>query len=380
MLIRGIKKKNSGTVYNITPAIVASGVSAMCDRWLRFDPANRKGLIIKGGTALMQSNGGIKYYKDDTRIDLSSQLSSVGANYFVYLQDDGTITVSTSGSGSGVKIGRFHTLCVYAGTMTMIAPSNDLAVGGDYLVKPYNAERDPDFYALYNKRITAVTTQEYYDVATMAHPLSGYQAGDILPESIFCLTFYPDCLVEDAMVYDRGADRCVDVYLQSGKGHATRSAYGATHTVSRQQPNHASDYNLVGKRLLNDHEFASMALGSNEATNIVGSSDKGTVGGHSDTNGRRMISAIGVEEACGYLWQWLNDIPTVTNTGDYTAWANADGNGSFGKNYWMPHGLRAGGHWYNATDCCSRSRNSSSVRSAVSAYFGGRGSSRVKRG
>jgi hypothetical protein len=249
-----------------------------------------------------------------------------------------------------------------------------MKAGDLYLVKSYNQSDDSDLYEFYNKAVTAVTVQAQYDVITMEHPLSGFQACDILPESVFCLGFEPDCMTEDAMVYDKDTGRFIDIYLQSGKGFATTSKYNATHAVSRQAGNHAEDFRMVGKRLLRDYEFTSAALGSNERTAIVGASDKTTVGGHTDTSGRRMISAIGCEEMCGYLWQWLDEIAPVGGS----SFAATDGHASFGQEYGTPYGLLAGGAWDRSSSCGSRSRNSGDVRSHVSAYIGGRGSSRVK--
>lgn len=353
-----------------------SGIS----RWLRFNPLNKKGLIIKAGTSIKLSNGDYAYYEEDTQVNLSSQLGTVGADYLLYINDDLTFSASKTERNSGVKIGRFHTLCVDAGTnLTMkapAAPSSGLTAGDPYLVKPYREDEDKDFHDFYNVTISGVTVQSYYDLVTMAHPLAGFAAGDILPESVFCNTFKPNTLFEDAMVYDKTTDKVIDVYLQSGMGHGTRSAYNQNHTVSRQAWNHMGDMLAVGKQLLSDHEFTSAALGSNEATNIAGGADVTKVGGHTDSAGRRMISAIGCEEMCGYLWQWLRDLPG--NNGS-TTWAAKDGNGSFGQEYFEDYVLLAGGSWSNAAHCGSRGRHSSDVRSLVGASVGGRGSSQVIR-
>lgn len=358
----------------------ASRVAAVRSRWLRFDPSNRKGLVILGGTYLKQANGIWKVWDSDTQIDLTSDLGSVGTDYFVWLLNDGTVTAATTQPSNSVKIGRFHTLCVNAGTMTMIAPdapSSGRTVGGNFLVKAYRQDKDPDFYGFYNKEITGVTVQTYYDKITCAHPLSGFTAGDILPESVFCLTWYPDCLVEDAMVYDRDTDRCVDIYLQSGKGSVTRSAYNATHSVNRQPINHQGDMRQVGKRLLRDCEFSSAALGSNERTNITGSADKTTVGGHVDTANRRMISAIGCEECCGYIFQWLDELGPVGN--NTSGWAtNKDGHDTFGQLYGEPFVLRAGGAWGDGAHCGSRSRVASGMSSGTGGDCGGRGSCAIR--
>ena len=345
-------------------------------RWLRFDPTNRKGLVIKAGVNILKTNGDYAKFNTDTQIDLTSQLGTAGVDYFLYLNDDDSFTASTTVQNTGVKIGRFHTLCAAAGTMNMIAPSSGLAVNGYFLVKAYREDTDPDFYAFYHKQISAVSAKAQYDVVTIPHPLSGFAAGDILPESVWCLTWHPECLYEDAMVYDADTGRAIDIYLQSGKSQNTRSAYNATHTVSRSPWNHQEDMRCVGKRLLRDCEFTSAALGSNERTNITGSADKTYVGGHVDTANRRMISAIGCEEMCGYLQQWLDELGP---TGGSSWNSNTDGSDSFGQNYGVPYVLLAGGAWNAGSYCGSRCRYAPASRSDVSAYSGGRGSSRVYR-
>ena len=354
-------------------------VSTM-DRWLRFDPDNKKGLIIKGNTYIRNSQGNYVAFYTDTAIDLTSSISTNGADYFVNMADNGTITASTSKFSTGVTIGRFHTLCVAAGTISMIAPASPnsgLTTNSYYLIKSYSETDDPDFYSFYRKKVTAISANaSHYDVVTMSHPLSGFAAGSILPESVFCLTFHPECLVEDAMVYDKDTNRAIDIYLQSGTAQNTRSKYNATHTVSRTSYNHAEDYRSVGKRLLLDNEFTSAALGSNECTGINGAADATYVGGHKDTNNRRMISAIGCEEMCGYLWQWLADLVGNITTNQ---WLITDGRGSFGQEYWQPYVLKAGGCWTVGVQCGSRARASANVRSAVIADSGGRGSSRMSR-
>lgn len=345
------------------------------ERWLRFDSSNRKGLIIKAGTSIRNSQGNYIDFDSDTSVDLTSVITTAGEDYYVYMLDDGSITASLTSAtapSNSVRIGRFHSLCVAVGTCTMIVPPSGIAVGSNYLVKSYRQDEDLDFFNLYNKSVTATGANN----ETLAHPLSGFEAGAILPESVMCLSFHSGSLFDDGQVYDKDIDAFIDIYLQSGIGLNTRSKYGATHTVSRTQGNHMVDMRQVGKKLLSDGEFESASIGSNQATNIQGSADKGTVGGHVDTANRRMISAIGAEEMCGYLWQWTRD---VSSTGG-SSWAATDGNGSFGQEYGTPFVLLAGGRWGNGSNCGSRSRGSDLVRSRVVANIGGRGLSRVVRG
>ncbi len=144
-------------------------------------------------------------------------------------------------------------------------------------------------------------------VGTIAtHPLTDFLAGDILPESIWDLSFRPVCSPE-GMAYDLKSGIWVDLYLQSGVAGAATSVNGATIADTRTWLDVVDDMGAVGKRLLTDTEFQLAATGSNEKTNITGSVDPVTTGGHVDTAGRRMISNIGLEDACGVMWQWLQD-------------------------------------------------------------------------
>ena len=359
-------------------------VTAKTPRWLRFDfsAANKQTLKIAADTHIRVGNT-VVHFDTDTSFDLSeainAETSPNGKDWYVFLDANGNVTCSlTKNEADGKKrIGQFHTLCADAGSsLTGIVPTELTTTDNNFLIKQYNEEEDPDFYAFYNKPITAITTGTYYNVGTVAHPLSGFGANDILPESVWCLTFHPACASYDGMVYDRDCDIAVDIYLQSGKGKATRSAFGATHTVSRQQWNHEEDMRAVGKRLLKDHEFTSIASGSNERTNIQGSSDKTTVGGHVDTNGRRMISFIGCEECCGYLIQWLDEL---CGTKEVSGVSDNDGQGSFGQQSWDNSCLTAGGQWRNSTACGSRSRSAGTLRSNSIQVIGGRGSAGVIR-
>ncbi|WP_375617378.1 MULTISPECIES: hypothetical protein [unclassified Bartonella] len=192
-----------------------------------------------------------------------------GKNYYVYVvpKDDSIQSVVSQNAtypdgytaDNSVKIGGFHTLCADVGVI-------------------------------------------------IDHPLSGYQAGDILPHSVWCLNHRPHSSPE-GMVYDPSTDIWVDIYLQSGMGENTRSAYGTPITTNRTYTDHLSDMMRVKKSFLNDTEFASAMYGSNEKTNIQGKkapSPKSS-GGHVDTANRRMISHIGCEDGCGYVSQFLSE-------------------------------------------------------------------------
>jgi hypothetical protein len=205
------------------------------------------------------------------------------------------------------------------------------------------------------------------------HPLSGYAAGDILPASFWCLTHRPYPANPEGMVYVEPLDIWVDIYLQSGTGTQTKSVYGATITDTRTYMDHVDDMAAVGKGFLNDEEFQIAGEGSNQKTNIAGSADPVTTGGHSDTAGRRMITRYGIEDIAGAMWQWITGGGWMS---DGTAWST-DWPGGKGEVYGSgKDGLLAGGYWGNAAYCGSRCRYTNHARSYTSTYFGGRGRAR----
>ncbi len=206
------------------------------------------------------------------------------------------------------------------------------------------------------------------------HPLSGFVTGDILPLSVWDLLHRPKTASPEGMVWSESANIWVDIYLQSGTGSTTASAYGATITDTRTWMDHVDDLGAVGKRLLDDGEFQKIAAGGNEKTNIQGSTDPGTTGGHVDTAGRRMISSIGCEDCAGVMYQWLSD---QSYRSDGTTWSWKDLPGEKGNIYTQgTYGdvkLRAGGAWANGAYCGSRCRYASVYRWVASSDDGARG-------
>ena len=198
------------------------------------------------------------------------------------------------------------------------------------------------------------------------HELSDFAAGDILPQSIWDL-HHRSSGTQDGTVYDPHSRLWVDIYLASWSGSRMESIDGGTIADGASSP-HFHWYNFVelfgyeGKRLPRQDEFIRFTRGSNQETNISGSSDPGTTTGHTDTAGRRMISDIGVEDACGVMWQWglensadkawsgFNPADTSGDGGTY------DGQNSIarGEGFDQPNRPRFGGSWNNGAECGSR--------------------------
>lgn len=355
------------------------------NRGIIFDSTNRHGLVIKKGwewTIYDENDNPVNYqFTADTHIDLGTL--TAGKAYTVQASVNSvtkafSFTADATGAVTERTIAWFDTLCVNAGdalTATIPADPGSLNVGDFTLVKcvPENS----DFYDFYNKKVIAVTRNSIYDTVTVEHTLRGFNAGDILPESVWCTTFRPYAN-PNGMVYDPETGMAIDIYLQSGKGRNTKSVYGGTTTRSRQYENRQADMRAVGKLLISDSEFTSAALGSNEKTNIAGSAETSivTTGGHVDTASRRMVSFIGAEDMCGSLWHWLRDV-SANNGSGITAY---DGVGSFGQTNGTILALLAGGTWAHGAYSGSRCRFANATRSDTNTSFGGRGVSHIVRG
>jgi len=321
-----------------------------CLSWVKqFIQFNdRKKIRIKKGTFIALQNAAIdvRYYKVDADVDVdvttlldTGSTLTAGKDYYVYLVPSGSTVAlkvslnSTYPTGYAAnntrKIGGFHTECVNVGTIS-------------------------------------------------GHTLSTWLAGDILPASVWCLLHRPVASPE-GMVYIDMLDCWVDIYLQSGQDLTTASAFGATVKDTRPWSDHCEDLFKVGKTLLSDSEFAIAMEGSNQKTAIFGSASPTpkTSGGHLDTASRRMVSNYGIEEGCGFLYQWL-DHPSANGGTGYT---NHDAiAGAKGQLYGASYAMLAGGDWDRGASCGSRFRNANSGRATAYASVGGRGRSWPKKG
>ncbi|WP_375664747.1 MULTISPECIES: alanine-zipper protein [unclassified Bartonella] len=277
------------------------------NRILEDDPENRKGLVINNGACFRFYHGGENggrylFYRvpGRGRMTFDKDLEA-GKDYYIYLiptltnNNEISFEISqnpTAPDGytedTSKKIGGFHTLCADVG--------------------------------------------EIED-----HPLSGYQAGDILPDSVWCLNHRPRSDPE-GMVYDPWKNIWVDIYLQSGTDENTKSAYGVPITTNRSYSDHHVDFSSVNKRFLTSDEFASCMCGINSGTSIIGNKAPSpkTSGGHVDTENRRMISYIGCEDGCGYVWQFLSGCYPVTkwHTGEKGSSLRVDVNVMLGGGDW----------------------------------------------
>lgn len=273
--------------------------------------------------------------------------------------------------------------------------SNWDSVATDYTIAANRAGKDFYIYAVPGKFLlsanstvpTGYTTSSSrkiggfhclcLSVGTISgHDLSGFLTGDILPASIWDLNFRSSGL-QNGMAYIAPLDSWWMIYLQSNTGASTGSVFGATITNNRNWMDFVDDLGAVGLRLPTDAEFQIASDGSNQQTNIAGSADPVTTGGHVDTSSRRMISSYGLEDCCGVVWQWLSDQSYQNDVAYSATFGYYSLPGSKGQLYRQSTTgdvkLLAGGGWSDVTYCGSRSRTANSARWYTYAYFGARG-------
>ena len=148
------------------------------------------------------------------------------------------------------------------------------------------------------------------------HPLSGWATGSILPATVWDLFHRPASSTE-GMFYAMG--KWCSIYLASWDGSKLVSKYGGQIADGSSSVTISGETGFSGEALaeyatyvhctlLSREYFMGIAEGSNQRTNIQGSKDYGTAGGHYDTAGRRMLSSYGAEDCCGFMWQWTSDL------------------------------------------------------------------------
>lgn len=219
------------------------------------------------------------------------------------------------------------------------------------------------------------------DVGTIdGHTLSGYVTGDILPASIWDLLHRPKGDSE-GLAYDEVSECWLSIYHLSWDGTKLVSVYNgviADGTSTKKWHGEAFIEQLMNQkmRLPWRHEFQMAAKGSNEGTSIKNAADPNTTGGHVDSNNRRMISNIGLEDCCGCSWQWAMDLGFAGGS----AWNDSVYNSSvdsqrYGQSYGTLYRLRLGAGWYSGSCCGSRCVACDGGSSSVFSHYSARGAS-----
>lgn len=212
------------------------------------------------------------------------------------------------------------------------------------------------------------------------HTLSGYVTGDILPATRWDLLHRPKGDSE-GLAYDEVSECWLSIYQLSWDGTKLVSVYNgviADGASTKKWHGEAFIEQLMNQkmRLPWRHEFQMAAKGSNEGTPIKNAADPNTTGSHVDSNNRRMISNIGLEDCCGCSWQWAMDLGFAGGSewGDSVYNSNVDSQ-RYGQSYGTLYRLLLGARWYNGSACGSRSVNCANGSSSFTSNASARGAS-----
>ena len=296
---------------------------------------------------------------DSTETDYTVAENRAGKDFYIYAVDDkvtksvhivlsANSTVPTGYTeSSSRKIGGFHCLCADVGTPTWRNPAT---------------------------------------LKDEAHWLSGYVKGDILPYSVWDLLHRAESSNE-GMVYSPETHMWYDIYLASWDGSKLVSEYGGvTADGASSKPFHGEMFaecaGQISKELISRDEFIVVAKGSNERTAIHGSADAGTTGGHVDTANRRMISNIGLEDCCGFLWQWCRQSGGGNGSSEWNNSVSATpidtAAGVYGQSYGTYYRTLVGRSWKNSSQIGSRRVSNNCPSGNVQTFLGGRLSARER--
>lgn len=212
------------------------------------------------------------------------------------------------------------------------------------------------------------------------HTLSGYVTGDILPATRWDLLHRPKGEPE-GFAYEELTDCWIAIYLPSWDGTKLVSVYNgviADGASTKKWHGEAFIEQLMNQkmRLPWRHEFQMAAKGSNEGTSIKNAADPNTTGSHVDSNNRRMISNIGLEDCCGCSWQWAMDLGFAGGSGwnDSVYNSNVDSQ-RYGQSYGTLYRLLLGAGWSHGSLCGSRSVSCDYGSSSVGSHCSARGAS-----
>ncbi|MFH1245977.1 MAG: hypothetical protein V1662_05775 [Candidatus Omnitrophota bacterium] len=298
---------------------------------------------------------------------LAGTTIKIGTKIF-YLSEDQTLTWTDIDTGSE-EGGKDYHIFAYDNSGTLVFKIHKSTAYNDH-IDIYGEDAGgltyPSGYTSANSKVIGGFHNNATDTSATA--------GDILQYSVWDRKNRPSCPDPRGMVKSKTKQVWYDIYLASAWDDGTvvtsmpgndpyntvsrrvRSVYQSTvwDTMTwyyAQQRGHNS-----GKRLLMYDEFSEMATGTPETTNITGSADPVTTGGHVDTGAVRIVSAIGAEDCAGVYWQWGRELYTRDDSGAAWAWvANTGGKGSiYHYHDYDPVAPLFGGRWDYGAYCGSR--------------------------
>lgn len=292
LLVDDITKTDRRACFNVNKAALISDIVAPSKEYIVCSGAQQ--LTIVAGCVISIAGTGV--FETEQTILTAANLDTgssftVGKDYYVYVCD--------SGNKDADEVYKISLNSTYPAGWTAL---NSRKIGGFH----YGKVRGVD--AATGKPVNASGIVKG----------SGWQNNiynGIVPRSVWTLGHRPKCAPE-GMVY-LGGGIWVDIYLNSNDGKGgLQSKYGATPMTGSEGLNwydFAHRLQKSGKRLPSLQEFTQYAYGSpggldssnDYAWTATTNSGRATTG-----NVARAVSAVGVRDAVGNVWEWLDEIVT----------------------------------------------------------------------
>ena len=292
LLVDDITKTDRRACFNVNKAALISDIVAPSKEYIVCSGAQQ--LTIVEGCVISIAGTGVFETKQTiltaANLDTSSSFT-VGKDYYVYVCD--------SGNKDADEVYKISLNSTYPAGWTAL---NSRKIGGFH----YGKVRGVD--ARTGKPVNASGIVKG----------SGWQNNiydGIVPRSVWTLGHRPKCAPE-GMVY-LGGGTWVDIYLNSNDGKGgLQSKYGAIPMTGSEGLNwydFTHRLQKCGKRMPNLQEFIQYAYGSPEgldssndyAWTATTNSSRTTTG-----NVAKAVSAVGVRDAVGNVWEWLDEIIT----------------------------------------------------------------------
>lgn len=175
------------------------------------------------------------------------------------------------------------------------------------------------------------------------HPLSGFVAGDILPQSVWTLYHRPYASPNNCIYIPCGIPFWRTIYDHAGTLSTTSFEYGGTVTRNRTFYGHMQDMMHAGYILPTYEQAAISAYGCEPLKAVMGKAEASvtTAGGHVNESNHRIVSIYGAEDGAGVTWK----ISTIGAIGGRD-WATDPSVGV--HQYGYVNVLMVGGNWDNS--------------------------------
>ena len=182
------------------------------------------------------------------------------------------------------------------------------ATGGVELKVSLNSTAPTGYSPLDTRRIGGFSTL-CKDAGTISwhanHPLSGFVAGDILPQSVWTLYHRPYASPNNCIYIPAGIPFWRTIYDHSGTLSTTSFEYGGTVTRARTFYGHMQDMMHAGYILPTYEQAAISGYGCEPLKVVLGKAEASvtTAGGHVNESNNRIISIYGAEDCAGCTWK-----------------------------------------------------------------------------